>query len=153
MGSLATPFGAIVGIGLGPIFVPDDDKNDLAQAKSDIENMLWIMAIAATCSCMPLFLFFKKKPTHFPSKLAQMTKYESFNFLSEFIQLLQNKNYLFLSILFCCNFSVYSCLSAVVNSLISPYGYTGTDTAILGACLVLSGILGAFIYSHILDKY
>jgi FLVCR family feline leukemia virus subgroup C receptor-related protein len=47
---------------------------------------------------------------------------------------------------------VYSCTSAIVNSLITPYKYTSTDASILGASLVISGIIGATTFSIFLDK-
>ena len=57
MGALSSPLGAIIGIALSPFFVPDDDKYDLDQAKTDIENLLWVMAIFTTVACTPLILF------------------------------------------------------------------------------------------------
>ena len=67
LGSLATPFGAIVGMGLGPFFVPDSDTGDMSEVLDDISNMLWIMAIATSVCCTPIILFTRQRPISYPS--------------------------------------------------------------------------------------
>lgn len=152
IGSLATPLGAIAGIGLGPFFVSDSDIDNDSTVLDDVHIMLWIMAIATTASCAPIILFTKQRPKNFPSKSA-VKKSEQFDFVKDLKLLLTNSNYLMLLFLFCMNFSVYSCLSAVVNSLITPYDYTSTDASILGAALVISGMTGATIFAIMIDKF
>jgi hypothetical protein len=50
-------------------------------------------------------------------------------------------------------YGVYTCLGAVISTLVSPYGFKARDTSILGGSFIFSGIVGSFCFSYFLDKY
>jgi MFS transporter, FLVCR family, feline leukemia virus subgroup C receptor-related protein len=65
--------------------------------------------------------------------------------------LITNKNYIFLSLTFMMLYGVYTCLGAVINDVVAPFGYTGGETSVLGGSFIFSGIVGSFILSSRLD--
>lgn len=76
-----------------------------------------------------------------------------FNFKSEMGELFRNKNYRWMTLCFSTMYGVYTCLGAVINDLVSKFGYTSTDSSYMGACLIISGLTGSFILSSYLDKH
>ena len=152
IGSLATPIGCILGMVLGPFFVSENDKEDHEVGKSNIENYLSICATVATGLTIPLIIFYKEQPEHFPSYSAKNMIDTKFNFKSEIKELYNNKNYRWMTLCFSTMYGVYTCLGAVINDLVSKFGFTSTDSSYMGACLIISGLTGSFILSSRLDR-
>jgi FLVCR family feline leukemia virus subgroup C receptor-related protein len=50
-------------------------------------------------------------------------------------------------------YGVYTCLGAIINDLVSKFGFKSTDSSIMGACFIISGLVGSFIFSGLLDKH
>ena len=69
--SLADPIGCIIGMILGPMYVLDSDKDDPETGKLHVNELLMIQAIACTVLYLPLLLFFKERPKHYPSNAAR----------------------------------------------------------------------------------
>jgi len=65
----------------------------------------------------------------------------------------ENYNYYFCVITFMCLYGVYTCLGAVINNIVSHYGFSAIDSSILGATFIIFGLIGSFYFSHMLDKY
>lgn len=153
IGSLALPLGCIMGMVLGPMFILDSDKEDVALGVSHIENYMFISATIVSACCVPMLLFFKEKPNHYPSKAAISQNKTQFNFWSDIKLLRQNINYFWISLCFMMCYGVYTCLGAIISNLVEKYEYTGTETSIFGATFILCGLVGSFIFSYMLDKY
>jgi len=49
-------------------------------------------------------------------------------------------------------YSVYTCLGAIVNNLVAPFGYTSKDSSIFGVAFILSGLISSAVVSGYLDK-
>lgn len=64
-----------------------------------------------------------------------------------------NKNYLLFTISYMNMFGVYSVLTAVIDNLVKQYEFTSTDSSIFGISFTISGVVGAFIVSVMIDKY
>lgn len=47
----------------------------------------------------------------------------------------------------------YTSLGTIINFLFEPFGYTSTDTSILGATFVLSGLVSSIIFPILIEKY
>ena len=75
-----------------------------------------------------------------------------FNFKGEIAELYRNKNYRWMTLCFSTMYGVYTCLGAVINDLVSKFGFSSTDSSYMGACLIISGLTGSFILSSQLDK-
>ena len=149
VGSLSIPLGCITGLVIGPFFVSE------ANFVSGKEDMTYYMLISAciitVLSFCPLF-FYREKPPTYPSKSAMSSESEQFDFKKDLKALLANKNYIFMVISFNMLYGIYTCLGAIINNLVHPFGYTGSDSSIFGAVFIFSGLVGSFVASSILDK-
>lgn len=47
----------------------------------------------------------------------------------------------------------YTSLGTIINFLFEPFGYTSTDTAILGATFVISGLVSSIMFPILIEKY
>ena len=65
----------------------------------------------------------------------------------DLIKLMTNKNYLCLCIAFSAQYSVYTCMAAVISSLTTPYEYPPLQTSIVAGSFIISGIIGSIIFS------
>ena len=70
IGSLSIPLGCIMGMVLGPVFIPEIDKYQHENGKEDITFYLMISAIACTLLSIWCILFFREKPNKYPSRSA-----------------------------------------------------------------------------------
>ena len=117
-GALAQPFGAIVALALGPIFV---NKNKCE--KEDVEHYMMVLAITNSSICLLMLLFFRERPKLYPSRSALYLKSTVFNFKDDLITLANNRNFLLLNVPFIMSYSVHHTMSAVLSSILTPYGY------------------------------
>ena len=47
----------------------------------------------------------------------------------------------------------YVSLGTIINFLFEPFGYTATETSILGAIFIVSGLISSIIFPIIIEKY
>ena len=157
IGSLSNPVGCILGLVLGPFFIFDSDKDTLDpqfQVGKDHTNYYMVItAIIATVLSAPLFFLAREKPDKFPSKAAKSMINTEFDFKGDLKKLMRNKNYFWITICFMMMYGVYTTLGAIINNLVEPKGYTASDSSIFGASFILSGLVGSFVFSALLDKY
>ena len=114
-----------------------------------------VTATACTIMSVPSLIFMKELPKHFPSKVAQQQSFKpnkAYSQKKDLMALVHNKNYLLITLLFMMLYGVYTCLGAVINNIVSPYGYSATDSSLLGATFIFFGLVGSFLFSAILDK-
>ena len=76
-----------------------------------------------------------------------------FDFKQEIKELGKNKNFFWISVCFMLMYGLYTTIGAIINTMVSPYGYTGSDSGIFGACFILCGLVGSFMQGALLDKY
>ena len=69
------------------------------------------------------------------------------------IALLKNKNFLLLGFTYAVMYGVYGCLGGILNTLVTPYDFTSTHSAIFGAVFIVFGLAGSFYFSIYLDKH
>jgi FLVCR family feline leukemia virus subgroup C receptor-related protein len=50
-------------------------------------------------------------------------------------------------------YGVYTCLGAIINNLVTAYGFSSVDASMFGAIFIVSGLVGSFVISGFLDKY
>ena len=63
-----------------------------------------------------------------------------------------NANYKLICFVFSMSYGYYTGLGAMISVVMTPLGYTSKQASIMGVCFLLSGILGAFIVSKIIDR-
>ena len=49
-------------------------------------------------------------------------------------------------------YGCYTSTGAIVNNLVAPYGFGSNESSIIGACLILSGLVSSFILSGYVDR-
>jgi MFS transporter, FLVCR family, feline leukemia virus subgroup C receptor-related protein len=57
IGSLSTPLGCIFGLAVGPFFILDSDKSDIAEGKRHVIKYMEIMTGVTLCLNLPLIIF------------------------------------------------------------------------------------------------
>jgi fucose permease len=153
IGSLATPIGCILGMIMGPFFVFESDKLDHDLGITHVRSYMFMTASIVTALTVPIILFYQEKPDSFPSYSAKNMIDTKFNFRQDLRDLSRNKNYKWINLCFMLMYGSYTCLGAIINDLVSKFGFTSTDSSIMGACFIFSGLVGSFIFSGQLDKH
>lgn len=136
--SIANPIGVGIGFVLPPLLTDEPD---------DIPFMLMIQAIIAS-ACSVFVLFCPSKPPLPPSA---GTAREELAFLPSVKAVVLNHNFWILCVEFGCGLGAFNTLATVINQLYEPYGYTNTESGILGLLVVVCGIIGSGIEGGLVD--
>ena len=49
-------------------------------------------------------------------------------------------------------YAIYTCLGAIINQLMAPYGYSSGQTGIAGFVFIVAGVAGSAVSGVVLDK-
>lgn len=49
-------------------------------------------------------------------------------------------------------YGYYTAMGALMSNILQPFGYTSLQCSIMGVCFLLSGLIGSFFFSYLLDK-
>lgn len=60
--ALATPVGCIIGLGLGPAFIKNEDRHNPDNCKRHVGELLRIQGFITMGMCLPMLLFYRQKP-------------------------------------------------------------------------------------------
>lgn len=156
--SFGLAIGTIIGLSMASFFIFDDDKNNHAKIRKETENfMLWV-SWGTTALCLPMIIFYKQRPRYFPSRSAEEDatgdKIQNINqMISELSTLFKNKNFVSILIIFSIMDGSYTSLGTNINFLFEPFGYSSTDTSILGALFVVTGLVSSIMFPILIDKY
>ena len=82
-----------------------------------------VLAIINSLICLLMLLFFRGRPKLYPSRSALYLKFTVFNFKDDMITFANNRNFLLLNVPFIMSCGVRHTLSAVLSSILTPYGY------------------------------
>lgn len=114
------------------------------------------LAIITTAMIIPMLILYRKCPTQYASQAAKDTsegKKEKFSFKSDVKELFKNKNYLLLLVVYLLQQGCFLSVATMLNSLVTPLGYTPAHVRTFGICYVVSGVIGSIIFSKIVDKH
>ena len=137
--SLANPFGGALGQLINPF---------LASRASDIPNMVLYVAIISTVVCIPSF-FIPSKP---PTPVSPSSTHTAPG-LRETVRILgDNPTFYFLFLPFAVYVGFFNSLSSLLTQILTPYGYSETQSGIAGAVLILVGLVSAAVTSPIMDR-
>jgi len=142
-----------MGMVTGPFFISDRDKVHHSEGRQHVNSYMMISAIIITIMNVGVLLLFEERPKIYPSKAAQISTKVQFDMKKDLKLILHNKNYIFLTITYAMLYGVYTCLGAIINNLVSAYGFGSVDASIFGAVFIVSGLVGSFVISGFLDKY
>ncbi|CAD6575817.1 MAG: hypothetical protein ASARMPRED_007476 [Alectoria sarmentosa] len=137
--SLANPFGGALGQLINPF---------LASKASDIPNMVLYVAIISTVSAIPSFFIPSKPPTP-----ASPSSTHTAPGLRETIRTLgKNPTFYLIFLPFAVYVGFFNSLSSLLTQIMTPYGFSETESGIAGAVLILIGLVSAAVTSPIMDR-
>ena len=137
--SLANPFGGALGQLINPF---------LASKASDIPNMVLYVAIISTVASIPSF-FIPAKP---PTPVSPSSTHTAPG-LRDTVRLLRaNPNFYLLFIPFGVYVGFFNSLSSLLTQVMTPYGFSETESGIAGAVLILVGLVSAAVTSPLMDR-
>ncbi len=117
---------------------------------NDLSIMLLVYGIVALISGALFIIFAKARP---PTPPSDITSSETVFMWEGLKKLFTNKYFLILVVLFFVGLGAFNMISTYIQLIISPRGYTEEDAGILGALMLLGGIIGAILMSTISDKF
>jgi MFS family permease len=134
-----------IGILLGMFISPF-----LVLPNSDLTLLLLTYGILSLISAVLFVIFVKDEPPIPPSKRATIEKVFNFKGIKD---LFTNKNFLILVVLFLIGLGTFNWITSYVDLVFQPRGYTEEEAGIIGAIMLLGGIIGCIVMSTISDKY
>jgi len=135
-----------LGIAIGSIVVPV-----IATSSDQLGNALLVTAIIATIAFLPTPFLPSMPPTP-PGPRQVDDTLLSADFTGNVKAALRVRPFLGLVYTFGIMVGVFSAISTLLNNAVVPYGYTNDQAGILGALMILGGLIGAAITSPIMDR-
>ncbi|KAG8514348.1 Feline leukemia virus subgroup C receptor-related protein 2, partial [Galemys pyrenaicus] len=146
--------GIAIGFLVPPVLVPNiNDRDKLAY---HISIMFYIIGGVATLLFILVIIVFKEKPKHPPSR-AQSLSYAlaspDASYLSSFVRLFKNLNFVLLVITYGLNTGAFYALSTLLNRMVILH-YPGEEVNAgrIGLTIIVAGMLGAMISGIWLDR-
>ena len=133
-----------VGIALGMFITP------FLVVGGDLLPMLLTYGIVSLITGIVFIIFIKDKPPTPPT--VDITEEKVFMF-EGLKKLFTNKYFILLFILFFFGLGVFNTITTYIEGIVGPRGYDPTFAGILGAIMLLGGIVGALVMSMLSDKY
>ena len=137
--SLANPFGGALGQLINPL---------LATVPSDIPSMTLYIAIISSVAAIPSFFIPHSPPTPVSASATYIRPS-----IRRQISLLTHSSTFWLMFL---PFSVYvgffNSISSLLTQIMTPYGFSETESGVAGGLLILVGLISAAITSPIVDR-
>jgi len=96
-------------------------------------------------------LLFKDKPEYPPSAAAEAPP-QFFDLTTTFKQMLSNKNFGHITLIFVIGQASASSFVALVSDILTPFGFTPEFMAVLGLVFLLSGVCGGVLIGFIIDR-
>ena len=154
LATFGKPFGSILGFMFGAFYVKNSDKYDHVAGKEHTVMFLRDSSIVVTLLILPLIMLFKDKPAEYPSKGAEDLEKQktSYSFMSDLKLLWNNKNFCRFALSYMNTYSIYTCLTAIVSNLLTPYGYSPAEASMIGILFISFGLVAAFGVSIKVDK-
>ena len=137
--SLANPLGGALGQLINPF---------LATKASDIPNMTLYVAIIGTVASIPSFFVPAKPPTP-----VSPSSTHSAPDLQQTLRLLSGNPTFWLIVLpYWVYVGFFNSISSLLTQMMTPYGFSETESGIAGALLILVGLVAAAVTSPIVDR-
>ncbi|TNV79343.1 hypothetical protein FGO68_gene10913 [Halteria grandinella] len=150
---MATSIGAyanVVGVAFG-CFVPAfymHDEDTVDEAKHNLADMSFMLAVASTIICVLSLLFIKDNK----QAAIQQSEEEQVSLKQTMVILLKNSSFIKVALSHSLAMTFFFSFVTVLEQMISVYGFTSTQASYLSTALQIAGLLGGAIYSIILTK-
>ena len=141
IGTMGQLVGMITALVVGPLMVPDTSFAELQQ------NMI-VFSVIVTAS-FALFAVLAKERRG----VAEERPHSWGSLLSEMKSVIKMRNILVMMMLFFVGVGIFSGLIQWTESILSTRGLGSLDAGLIGAVLLVSGIVGMVVISYIADKY
>ena len=137
--SLANPFGGALGQLINPF---------LADTPSEVPNVTLYIAIISSVATIPSFFIPAKPPTPVApsSTQAKPSIKEQLGTLTRF------PTFWLILLPFATYVGFFNSFSSLLTQILTPYGYSETESGIAGALLILVGLATAAVTSPIIDR-
>jgi FLVCR family MFS transporter 7 len=147
----------LIGTGIGFLLPGLIVGEDATGQRDKIRTLLLIEALIIVPSNLITIVFMRSKPptpprykwVHTMSISAQVSKKP---FMEALTQLSTNKDYILLLLMFSLVLGNFNTFSTLVQNVIEPYGYTDVDASVLGGMLIGCGVVGATVFSLIVEQ-
>jgi cyanate permease len=139
LGTLSMYIGIVVGMVLTPFLV----------LHSGIAGTLMLYGIISLFVVVVFFFLMKERPATPPCSAEQE---ERLLVLDGLKNMLHNRNFIWLMIVFFIGFGVFNCVTTWIENILKPRGFTVTQAGIAGGIMITGGIIGAFILPVFSDR-
>ncbi|KAF8754754.1 MFS general substrate transporter [Rhizoctonia solani] len=135
----------------------------IAPAFSTVSDSVLILAII-TSAVTPTVLLIGSKPPVPPCFTRWFPKFAAFDANSPsscgrarqgeaFMSPRERADMVIITLLFGSLVGAFSAFSILISQIFTPYGYSSDEAGIMGGVLILAGIVGAAIFSPLVDRY
>ncbi len=140
LGSLAIYVGILAGLALTPYLT----------IQLGIPGMLLSYGIVAIIAALIFFGFERERPPSPPCPPGQEERSLVFD---GFKQILRQKNFLFLLVVFFVGLGVFNAVTTWIEEIVRPRGFTIIQAGNAGGLMILAGVVGALIIPMLSDRY
>ena len=119
--------------------------------KQNLNNLIFQFNIAITAFFIFFQLTFEEKPKNSPSAVAEKEPPKK-DIMVSFEELRTNKNFGILACVFGLILGNFFGFGILLSAISTPFGLDYTQLSIMGACLILSGVIGGVIGTIFLDR-
>ncbi len=137
--SLANPFGGALGQLICPFLAPNP---------ADIPNMILYVAIISSVATVPSFFI----PAGPPTPPCPSSSHPRPSLRQTFSLLSSSKTFYLIFLPFATYVGLFNSISSLLTQILSPYGFSETESGIAGALLILIGLVTAAITSPLIDR-
>ena len=141
IGTMGQLVGMITALVVGPLMVPDASFSELQQ------NMIVFSVLVTVAFALFAILANERRG------VAEERPHSWGSLLSEMKSVMRMRNILVMMMLFFVGVGIFSGLIQWTESILSTRGLGSLDAGLLGAALLVSGIVGMVVVSYIADKY
>ena len=147
--SIIGPIGIGAGFLIPGLMMGDESKLTIGEKKDKVYNIMFYEALVFTALNIPTFIWFRKEPKTPPSYSEKLQKT---NFWLSFKKTIKNRNFM---LFLCFHGLVYGCFNSqavIMNLVLKPFGYTDFDNGLVGAVLIIFGLMGSIIIGLLVSK-
>ena len=141
IGTMGQLVGMITALVVGPLMVPDASFSELQQ------NMIVFSALVTVSFALFAVLAKERKG------VTEERPHSWGSLLGEMKSVIRMRNIMVLMMLFFVGVGIFSGLIQWTESILSTRGLGSLDAGLLGAALLVSGIMGMVLISYVADKY
>ncbi|QGA17684.1 hypothetical protein EYB26_005359 [Talaromyces marneffei] len=140
LATLANPLGAAIGELVDSVWTTKP---------GDIPNMVLYISVISTVACIPSFLIPARPPTP-PCASAEVSKTP---FLESVKGIFRIREFWLMFIPFSVYVGFFNSVSALINQILEPFGFSETEAGIAGGVLIIVGLISSAIVSPINDRF